>query len=213
MTHATRGGLVRAAVALLVVALLGACSTPVPNRQKDLCAVFDQFPEWYDHALASRKRWGTPIPIQMSIIHHESGYRSHVRPPMQWFLGIIPLGRPSTAKGYAQAISPAWKDYTSERGGTFRSRSDMEDALDFVGWYNYKSWKGLGIPRTDARRLYLAYHEGRGGYARGSWKKKPAVRATADRVAATADRYAAQLKRCESRFRCDSWYQFWPFCS
>ena len=131
MTHAMRGGLVRAAAALLVVALLGACSTPVPNRQKDLCAVFDQFPEWYDHALASRKRWGTPIPVLMSIIHHESGYRSHVRPPMKWFLGIIPLGRPSTAKGYAQAISPAWKDYTSERGGTFRSRTDMEDASRF----------------------------------------------------------------------------------
>ena len=69
-----------------------------------------------------------------------------------------------------------------------------------------------GIARSDAQRLYLTYHEGRGGYRRGTWKKKPQVQRTARRVAATAAQYRAQLARCESRFRCDSWYQVWPLC-
>ena len=29
-------------------------------------------------------------------------------------------------------------EYQEERGGLFRSRSDMEDALDFIGWYNHR---------------------------------------------------------------------------
>ena len=88
----------------------------------------------------------------------------------------------------------------------------MEDALDFVGWYNHKTWKELGISRSDARNLYLAYHEGRGGYRRGTWKNKQGVRNTAEKVTQTASRYESQLGRCESRFRCDAWYQVWPLC-
>ena len=76
----------------------------------------------------------------------------------------------------------------------------MEDALDFIGWYNHKTWRQLGISRSDAHRLYLAYHEGRGGYRRGTWRTKPGVQRTAERVTATAKRYKEQLAGCESRF-------------
>ena len=44
-----------------------------------------------------------------------------------------------------------WGEYQAERGRLFRSRSDMADALDFIGWYNHKTWRALGIVRTDAR--------------------------------------------------------------
>ena len=147
----------------------------------------------------------------MAFVRHESSYRSHAKPPYKWFL-FLPLGRPSSAKGYAQAQDPVWSDYQAERGRLFRSRSDMKDALDFVGWYNHKTWQALGIPRTDAYRLYLAYHEGRGGYRRGTWKHKPGLLKTARRVAETARRYQQQLAQCEARYRCDAWYQVWPFC-
>ncbi len=200
--------------AALVVAfalIAAGCATPTPRRQGDICQVFEQYPDWYDHARASASQWGTPVHVLMAFVHHESSYRSHAKPPRRWFL-FIPLGRPSSAKGYAQAQNPVWGEYLAERGGLFRNRTDMEDALDFIGWYNHKTWRGLGISRSDARRLYLAYHEGRGGYRRGTWKKKPGVQRTAERVAATARRYKSQLARCESRFRCDSWYQVWPFC-
>ncbi len=205
--------LTASALFLGFAALATGCATPPPTNQGDVCEVFEQYPDWYDYARASASRWGTPIHVQMAFVRHESSYRSHARPPRRWFLYIIPLGRPSSAKGYAQAQDPVWGEYERERGSWFRSRSDMEDALDFIGWYNYKTYRQLGIPRTDARRLYLAYHEGRGGYKRGSWKRKPGVQRTASRVASTASRYRSQLARCASRFRCDSWYQIWPFCS
>lgn len=200
-----------AALAIALAFLVSGCVTPTPRRQGNICEVFEQQPDWYDYARASEKRWGTPVHVQMAFVWKESSFQSHARPPMRWFL-FIPLGRASTALGYAQPLNPTWKDYKAERGSILSSRTRMKDALDFIGWYNAKTRRELGISLHDAHRLYLAYHEGRGGYRRGTWKKKPKLRRAARRVAETARRYKAQLARCESRFRCDSWYQIWPFC-
>ena len=200
-------------MALLLALLVAACAPSVPDRQQDLCAIFQQHPDWYDYAMDAEDEWGVPASILMAFVHQESSFRSDARPPRKYVLWIIPWGRVSSAKGYAQAQDPAWRDYTAERGSFFRSRSDMEDALDFIGWYNHGTSRQLGIAKTDARNLYLAYHEGRGGYRSGSWKGKPKLQGIANRVAETARRYEAQLQRCESEFRCDSWWQVWPFCS
>lgn len=196
---------------LLFVVLVSGCASQPPGRQNDLCAVFDQHPEWYDYARESEDAWGTPVQILMAFVRHESSYRSDAKPPFEWFL-FIPLGRPSSAEGYAQIQDPAWQDYKRERGGWFRGRSDMEDALDFVGWYNNKSHKLFGISKWDPRRLYLAYHEGHAGYRRGSYRGKPQLLHVADRVDRTAREYGAQLRRCEKKFKCRKWYQIGLFC-
>ena len=192
--------------------LLIGCSSSPPKQQHNICAVFEQHPEWYDYAHQSERTWGTPKHVQMAFVRHESSYRGDAKPPMRWFL-FIPLGRPSSATGYAQALDPVWGEYEEERGSWFRSRGDMEDALDFIGWYNDKTHRQLGISKWNTRELYLAYHEGRGGYRRGSYKKKPKLQSYADKVARTASQYGAQLKQCEDQFRCQNWYDFWPFCS
>ena len=201
------------AAVLLFAGVLAACGGPTPpERQSDICAIFEQYPDWYDYALAAEQEWGTPIHVQMAFVRHESSYRSDARTPRKWFLWIIPVGRESSATGYAQAIDSVWEEYEAERGSLFRSRGDMEDALDFIGWYNDKTRRALGISRSDAYNLYLAYHEGRAGYRRGGWKNKPAVKRAAQKVARTAEHYKTQLARCEAEFECDSWYQVWPFC-
>ena len=88
------------------LALLAAgCAATPPTRQGNICHVFEQYPDWYDYARKSAERWGTPVHVQMSFVRHESSYRSDAKPPRRWFL-FIPLGRPSSAKGYAQAQDP-----------------------------------------------------------------------------------------------------------
>ena len=133
----------RIALAACVAMLVAGCASTPPKRQADLCAVFEQHPAWYDYARDSADKWGTPMHVLMAFVRHESSYRSDARPPFRWFL-FIPLGRASSAKGYAQAQDPVWGEYQEERGQLFRSRSDMEDALDFVGWYNYKTVRQTG---------------------------------------------------------------------
>ena len=197
---------------LPLLAVLVGCAASPPRQQHDLCAVFEQNPDWYDYARSSEKKWGVPAHILMAFVRHESSYRHNAKPAREWFL-FIPLGRPSSAKGYAQVQDPAWKDYRKETGGLLKSRSDMEDALDFIGWYNHKSNKLLGISKWDPEQLYLAYHEGHGGYRRGSYRKKPKLMKIAARVDHTAREYGAQLRQCEDRFKCRKWYQVWPLCN
>lgn len=170
-----------------------------------------QYPEWYDYARASQERWGTPIPVLMAFVKQESAYRHNAKPPREWFL-FIPLKRKSSAKGYGQIQDAAWNDYRKERGGLFKSRGDLADALDFIGWYNDKSNERLGIPKSNAKALYLAYHEGHAGFQRRTYRNKPRVIASADRVQRVAQAYRVQLRQCEKRFRCRKWYQVWPFC-
>ncbi|WP_417531078.1 lysozyme-like domain containing protein [Marinobacter lipolyticus] len=203
-------GVVVAAWATLRFSLL---APDPPLHQDNVCEIFREHPVWYDYARASQEKWGTPIATQMAFVYYESSFRSHARPPRTTLWGFIPWTRPTTAYGYAQALDPAWGEYLDANGdGLFVVRTHMEHALDFVGWYNYLTNRKLGVSFYSPQKLYLAYHEGRTGYARRSYDAKPDVVDLASRVQTRAFRYHNQLKTCEQEFQCWRWYQFWPFC-
>ena len=65
-----------------------------------------------------------------------------------------------------------------------------------MGWYMNETRAKTGIPLTDARNQYLAYHEGRTGYLRGSYKSKSWLVRIADEVNARAILYQRQLAAC-----------------
>ena len=52
------------------------------------------------------------------------------------------------------------------------------------------------ISKWDAYAQYLNYHEGQGGYARGSYNKKSWLLRVADDVASRARLYEKQLANC-----------------
>lgn len=185
----------------ILLLTLNACTTKPPARQDDLCAIFAEKGRWYKHAKAAEDKWGLPIPVGMAFIYKESSFQSDARPERDKLLWVIPWTRPSSAYGYAQATNDAWKDYRQATGRRFVERDDMRDALDFIGWYNHRSHKRLGLDRNDAYSLYLAYYVGPTGYARGVWRNKPEVQDYARRVADRAYRYQAQLGRCEKKLK------------
>ena len=135
----------------------------------------------------------------MAFIKQESGFVSDAKPERRKLLGFIPWKRKSSAKGYAQAIDGTWQLYLKERGRWFKQRNDFDDAVDFIGWYNFKSHKELGIEATNARALYLAYHEGRGGYKKGTYRSKPWLLTVADKVQYQSNRYNLQYKKCKKK--------------
>jgi len=196
----------------LVPALLGGCAEMPPRHQDNLCKVFDQHPDWYDYAHESQRKWGVPIQIQMAFIKRESSFHEGARPPRHWFLGFIPLPRHSSAYGYGQIQDPVWHQYLKANPGWFQSRTDMEDVLDFIGWYDHESHEKLGISVWDTEHLYIAYHEGWAGYRAGRWRHDRHLLRTAHQVAGRASDYGAQLRRCEHRFRCRHFWQIGPFC-
>ena len=178
--------------------LVMGCATYQPTKVNNVCDIFWGETDWYKDAVKSNKRWGTPIHIMMAIINQESSFRAKVRPKRPTFL-FIPLPRRSSAYGYAQAQDPVWNDYRNETGKWWHDRDDFGDAINFVGWYTNKSAKRLGISKWDAYKQYLAYHEGWGGYSRGSFKKKPKLLQVAKKVQRQAATYGAQLKKCSPK--------------
>lgn len=195
-------------VCALFILQLGCATTP-PKNQTDLCSIFYQKEDWYAAALDAQKKWGTPIVVQMAIIHQESHFQSDVRPPRDWFLGVIPLPRSSSAYGYGQAQDSTWDWYIKSTGSYGADRDDFSDVTDFIGWYTNVSQRKLGVSKWDGEKQYLAYHEGHGGYSRGSYLAKPWLQRVAKKVGVEAKRYASQLKRCESSL--DTGWSFWPF--
>ena len=197
------------------VLLLSGCATFAPNPPQDqsnICEIFREQPTWYDYARDSQKKWGTPIATQMAFIQQESSFKSHIRPDRKYYLGFIPGPRPSSAKGYAQAQDPVWGEYRDQAGSFFARRTSMKHATDFIGWYNSRSQQQAGISLTNPEHLYYAYHEGAGGYRRGTYRNKPQVINAARQIATRSNRYQAQLNACEAEFQCRRFYQVWPFC-
>ncbi len=180
---------------VLYIVLAGCANTP-PKVIDDLCLVFDEKPRWLKKARKSEKKWGTPVHVQMAIMRQESAFRFDARPERKKILGFIPGRRKSSAYGYAQAKSDTWEWYKRSTGNRGADRDDFGDAIDFIGWYTNLSQRKLGISKWDAKNQYLAYHEGHGGYQRGTWKSKSWLMQVASTVDATARRYSAQLRSC-----------------
>lgn len=198
-----------------LVLFLSGCATFAPNPPQDqsnICEIFREQPSWYDYARDSQEKWGTPIATQMSFIQQESSFRSHVRPDRKRYLGFIPGPRPSSARGYAQAQDPVWGEYRDQAGSTFARRTHMKHATDFIGWYNSRTRAQTGISLNNPEHLYYAYHEGAGGYQRGTYRNKSHVLRAGSQVAARANRYQTQLNSCEAEFQCRRFYQVGPFC-
>tara|TARA_B100001029_G_scaffold82237_2_gene67556 strand:+ start:49 stop:654 length:606 start_codon:yes stop_codon:yes gene_type:complete len=177
----------------------GCASNKPPSSTTDVCKIFKERYSWYKAAKKTEQRWKVPVYVSMAIIKQESSFVSDARPERTKLLGFIPWKRATSARGYAQAIDGTWEMYLKDRGGWFVSRNDFEDSVDFVGWYNYKSHNQLGISLTNARALYLAYHEGRGGYKRGSYRTKPWLLSVADKVQRQSEEYKIQYQGCKKR--------------
>jgi hypothetical protein len=180
---------------IAIASLLSACASLPPSNTADLCAIFQEKPDWYEGARAAEERWAAPIPVVMAIMKHESGFVDDARPARIHFLGF-PLWRPSSAYGYGQAKDDTWEWYQAKTGRGGADRDDFADAADFIAWYLHQSFLRLGIAKTDAYAQYLAYHEGQAGFRNGAWESKPGLKALARRVSATAERYRQQLNDC-----------------
>lgn len=179
------------------IALLVGCFPPRPQQATNICDVFQQYPAWYWDAKATEQKWGVPVPVQMAIMYAESGFEATAEPPPERHLGkVIPWHRESTALGYCQALNQTWSCYESETK-KYESRDQFAAASDFIGWYASQAKQISHIDPTDAYHLYLAYHEGLGGYHAGSYWHKPWLIHFAKRVQTLSETYAEQLKACE----------------
>ena len=181
---------------VLLSLFLTSCLSNKPRDINNICAIFQENPQWYTIAKATEAKWGIPVSVQMAIFHQESAFDAHARPRRKKMFGVIPGARQSSAYGYAQALLATWKDYQSSAGNRTARRSNFADASDFLGWYAAESYRRYGFRKNDAYSLYLTYHEGWGGYGRGTHNAKPWLINVAKRVDERASQFEQQLRSC-----------------
>jgi len=191
----------RMAVALLVAGgaslfVAQACTQLPPDDIDDLCAIFAERDTWRRAAERTRERWRVPEPVLLAILHQESRFRAEARPGWRRVLWLFPVGRLSSAFGYGQVKDGTWTDYRRQAGRPDARRNRFADVVDFIGWYASVISRRTGVPPDDPYRLYLAYHEGPSGFARGSHRDKPWLLGVARKVEARAQLYAAQYATC-----------------
>lgn len=185
--------------ALLLIALaLAGCVSKPPSDINNICNIFRQYPRWYTDAKDVERRWRVSVPVQMAIIHQESKFDARAKPPRKKLLWVIPWMRPSTAYGYAQALHDTWLEYKRTNGSILSTRDSFSDGVDFIGWYANQAYVKARIPRSDPYLLYLAYHEGIGGYKRKTYLGKPWLMQVAHKVSAKAALYSMQLNSCRA---------------
>ena len=185
--------------AMILLVALGSCGSKefsAPRNLDDACSIVSQRPAYLRAFKATQRKWGVPVPVLMAIIYQESKFIGNNRTPHQYALGVIPVGRQSSAFGYSQALDGTWREYQRAEGGFGARRDNVRDAADFMGWYMAQTVTETGVPLTDARNQYLAYHDGRTGFKRGTWRNKPWLVRIAGEVGARADLYETQLRRC-----------------
>ena len=186
---------VRAMVLLLLVSC-GARNYSQPRNLDDACALSAERPEYVRAMQQAERRWNVPVPVQMAIIYQESKFVGDARTPFRYAVGVIPMGRQSSAYGYSQALDGTWEEYLRATGNRSAQRDRIEDATDFMGWYMNQTVERNNVPLWDARNQYLAYHEGQTGFARGSYRSKAWLVRVAGEVGARAEMYETQLLAC-----------------
>lgn len=182
--------------AFLLLSSCGGGEKP-PTTVVDACRMQTERPHWFQAMSRTEQRWGVPVSVQLATISRESSFEADARPTRKVGSGIFSRHVPrSSAYGYSQALDGTWEWYMRDTGHRGADRDDFADSSDFIGWYMSLNSRINGVQLGDAYNQYLAYHEGKAGYAKGTYKKKAWLPAVARDVQAWAVRYEQQLQTC-----------------
>jgi len=183
-------------IIFIILSILSSCSS-VPSNTKNSCQIFSERYLWYKHAKKAEEKWGSPIHIQLAFIKKESGFNWLAKPKRLKLFKVVPYKRPSSSFGYSQAVKGTWEQYKKETNNPLATRARFKDSVDFIGWYMNKTETILKIPKTDAYRQYIAYHEGWKNYKNYESNNKVIILAT--RVKEQANLYQKQLTQCQKK--------------
>ncbi|MDE0968801.1 MAG: transglycosylase SLT domain-containing protein [Octadecabacter sp.] len=190
----------RAALLLLILGSCAARDSSAPRNLDNACSILTERPYYVRAFKQAERKWGIETHVLMAMIYQESKFIADNRPPHTYALGIIPMGRQSSALGYSQALDGTWEEYVDQHGRRRASRTNISDATDFMGWYMTATLRENAIPLNDTYNQYLAYHDGRTGWRRGTYRSKPWLTRIASKVRNRAEMYDAQLRTCR-KFR------------
>lgn len=200
-----RSSFVKISCLLILCVSLSFCATRPPKDVNNICQIFREKSGWHKDAKKASEKWNIPIHVMMATIYQESRFVGNAKPPRKKLLGFLPGPRPSSAYGYAQVLDETWSYYLKQTSQWGKDRDDFGDAIYFIGWYYNQSRERNGLSAWDTYSLYLTYHEGHGGFSRGTYKQKPWLVNVAKKVQANGVRYSKQYASCKKELERPWW--------
>lgn len=167
-----------------------------PSDKDNICRILNEKPQWREHLASAVDKYGAPRHVLMAIMHQESKFQHDARPLSSSGGGLFGTEYASTAYGFSQALNKTWDDYKVSVGEPMARRDSFKDSVHFIGWYVAATNRELALSKWDAEVQYLAYHEGRGGYKKKTYKMKPWLKKVAKKVKRKASSYSKQYKSC-----------------
>lgn len=182
-----------------------------PRNAHNICDIFAEKKQWHDAAKRAAAKWHIPVVVPMAMMFQESSFRQNAKPPMRYILWFIPIGRQSSAYGFSQALDNTWRDYQRAVRDQEAQRSDFSDAIDFMAWFIHKTHRINKVSPANAQHQYLNYHEGWGGYKNKSYRQKPWLIETSQKVKQRATAYATQYQRCKNKLDQEFFFSFFSW--
>lgn len=156
---------------------------PQAYLHDNACALLAERPHWRTALQDVQNRWNIAPEMILAFLYQESRFNPTA------------LSR-SKAYGYAQIKDESWDWYLLKTQNVGGGRERFDDAIDFIGFYANQNVKRNQVAINDVKNQYLAYHEGMGGFEKGSFLGKPWLLSISDKVSARAKSYQAQLAKC-----------------
>lgn len=167
-----------------------------PENISSACHILKENKGWNRTLHFVEKDWGIEPHVILSIIYQESTFNRKARPVAGKRFFFFNRYK-SSARGYSQALDGTWNEYIKNNNkGRFTRRSSFSDSADFMGWYLNRTSRENQIRKNDAYNLYLAYHEGNGGWRRKTYTQKPWLVDTARRVQQRSNRFNQEIENC-----------------
>ena len=110
---------------LLLASCAGRGNYAAPRQLDNACAIMRERPQYMRAMAASERRWGIPMHVLMATVYQESKFIGNARTPYTFALGVIPMGRQSSAYGYSQALDGTWEEYQRSAGNRRAKRDDI----------------------------------------------------------------------------------------
>ena len=136
-----------------------------------------------------------PVSVQLATIARELSFRHDAQPTKRIGSGCFSREVPrSSAYGYAQALDGHLGRLPRGHRAARRRPRRLRRLLGLHRLVHERRRPGERRPLHDTYNQYLAYHEGKAGYARGSYRAKAWLPAVARDVEAWAALYEQQLQ-------------------
>lgn len=163
---------------LISVSFLSGCISSVirqPEVSDTICDILEQNEDWLEPVQISKENYGTPIWLSLALLE----------PPLSDF-----------DKKHIRPRESDWQEYRVQNENWDASPDNIDDAVDFIGWFTARNIKLNQLNWENTYEHYLSLRLGQSQYRYIDTANYPNLIKQAKNIARRARRWQHELPAC-----------------